>query len=121
MVVVMNLVIFSFRLDDMGEQISDGAPVSLLPGDSLNTHDTDAQDCFREAGEILEEEEAVEEEDEEGLLDDDWSLEGTSMADILFPLVEQDRMELLELEMRARAIKAMLALHEQREKEKKKK
>ena len=52
---------------------------------------------------------------------EDWDLEGAGagddMADVLFPEVEQDKMELLELEMRARAIKAMLALHEQREKD----
>ena len=64
-----------------------------------------------------EEAEAEEEEEEE----EDWDLEGAGddMADVLFPEVEQDKMELLELEMRARAIKAMLALHEQREKEQK--
>jgi hypothetical protein len=39
------------------------------------------------------------------------------VAGVLFPEVGQDKMELLELEMRARAIKAMLALHEQREKD----
>ena len=62
-----------------------------------------------------EEQEEAEEEEE------DWDLEGAGddMADVLFPEVEQDKMELLELEMRARAIKAMLALHEQREKEQK--
>lgn len=78
------------------------------------------------------EEEEMEEE-EEGEVDDDddddnedmgeediGGVGSEDMADALFPEVEQDKMDLLELEMRARAIKAMLALHEQREKSQKK-
>ena len=71
--------------------------------------------------EVVQEEEEGEAEAEEEEEEEDWDLEGAGddMADVLFPEVEQDKMELLELEMRARAIKAMLALHEQREKEQK--
>ena len=42
-----------------------------------------------------------------------------SVSEVLFPELEQDKMDLLELEMRARAIKAMLALNELREREQK--
>lgn len=56
--------------------------------------------------------EAAEDEDDEA----GWpGEESEDVTRALFPEMEQDRMELLELEMRARAIKAMLALHERRE------
>nr|KAG5703905.1 hypothetical protein BaRGS_008164 [Batillaria attramentaria] len=116
---------------DTGSKMDDApvdSPLSLGGDDMDHELDTDQRhlqeegELSHEEGEASPEEEMGEEcevedaEEEEG---EAWGVEGggeTDVADVLFPEVEQDKMELLELEMRARAIKAMLAIHEQREK-----
>lgn len=105
---------------DMEHEVDEAADDHLLHPDEPGQHRPQEYDYEEE----MEEGEHVDyEEGEEVGEEEDWDLEGgggeaADVADVLFPEVEQDKMELLELEMRARAIKAMLAMHEQRDKKK---